>query len=303
MTEELDVQTKRHKNLLNKIRKEHPTDERNDGHFGIGNEEIPATIGRIEGIGHYHNDSEGYHNGSQREGRAEGRPIRGTHAKDERTQRATGGSNSGSGQTDTTNIYPVESDDPTLREGGESSPLASPSPWELEDEEGAKEKSDRQKELARQRQQRHREKQRAETSSEASPLRDVEKKDITFSLKNIFKSDEKQEPDKPLLMKEADDETRRKLIDLYIRGSSLVDDVLEILVKDHESVAIWELSLEEAEMLVDMQLERARKSAREARVVRKLVAIYDRLFFAMLIGPRVKATLSHIESHGGISFK
>lgn len=269
----------RHKKLLSRIREDH-TDHGSERHPGVSDEKIRAA--RQPDRGDYE---------------VVGGNTQGTTG----TAGAGGRSDRGTGQAHTTNEHTIEGPDPTGREVGEAE--LSPSPWELEGELSTQEQVERRRELGRQRSQRYREKQREETSVKESPLRDVEKKDVMFSLKNIFKSDARSEPDKPLLMKEADDETRKKLVDLYIRGSSILDDVLEILVRDHEPVQIWQLSEAEAEMLVDMQLERARKSAAEARVVRKLVAIYDRLFFVMLIGPRVKATMSHIDRHGGVSFR
>lgn len=101
---------------------------------------------------------------------------------------------------------------------------------------------------------------------------------------------------------EAEDALPR-LKDIYWRGSGLLDDVLEIVVKDHEPVNIWQLSEEEAEMLAAMHLERAKHDESAARSARKLEEIYDRLYFYMLVIPRVQATGRHVMMHKGFGFK
>ena len=122
-----------------------------------------------------------------------------------------------------------------------------------------------------------------------------------FVLKNPF---EKlgAGPAKLFTKQEAEDETER-MVEIYSRGSALLDDVLEIVVKDHEPVVIWQLSEEEATMLASLHLERATKDIAAARSARKLLEIYDRLYFWLLVMPRLKATGDHIQEHKGFSFK
>jgi hypothetical protein len=98
-------------------------------------------------------------------------------------------------------------------------------------------------------------------------------------------------------------EAQEKLVFLFMKGSEILDDVLEIIVRGHEPVRIWALDPEEAEMLAMMQLERAKKDKAAARVVRVLVALYDRIYLMLIVGPRLKATGSHIVRSGGLSFK
>jgi hypothetical protein len=101
---------------------------------------------------------------------------------------------------------------------------------------------------------------------------------------------------------EADDELAR-LTEIYFRGSGLLDDVLEIIVKDHEPVQIWQLGQDEAEQLAFMHLERAKRDKEAARSARKLLEIYDRLYLWMIVVPRVQATGRHIKEHKGLGFR
>lgn len=125
-----------------------------------------------------------------------------------------------------------------------------------------------------------------------------------FSLKIPFvgKKDEKPARVKLFSKQEAEEELER-LTDVYRRGSGLLDDLLEIIVKDHEPVQIWQLDDEEAMTLAAMHLERARTDEEAARSARKLLEIYDRLYRYLLVGPRMKATFSHVKEHGGLSFR
>lgn len=122
-----------------------------------------------------------------------------------------------------------------------------------------------------------------------------------FVLKNPF---EKlgQGSAKLFTKQEAQDETER-MAEIYSRGSALLDDIIEITVKDHEPVVIWQLSDEEATMLASLHLERATKDIAAARSARKLLEIYDRLYFWLLVVPRIKATGDHVQAHKGFSFK
>lgn len=193
--------------------------------------------------------------------------------------------------------------------GDFTQPVESPSPREIEEQLTPEEQALRRAELNRQRQQRYRERQRegqkAESSTNSVTLGDM-LPNARVQFKNPFRNalgeKKDEEPAKPLTTKEAD-EKREKLLYLFLQGPKILDDILEIIVRDHEPVAIWQLAEDEAAMLVEMQLEQAKKDAAAARVVRKLVAVYDRMFLLMLVGPRLKATGSHIKTHGGLSFR
>lgn len=123
-----------------------------------------------------------------------------------------------------------------------------------------------------------------------------------FHWKLPFGKSESRAKIKLFTAKEAEEELER-LTEVYWRGSGLLDDLLEIVVKDHEPVTIWQLDQEEAGTLAAMHLERAKTNEESARSARKLLEIYDRLYLYLLIGPRAKATFSHVKAHGGFSFK
>ena len=124
---------------------------------------------------------------------------------------------------------------------------------------------------------------------------------INFQLRNPFKF--KQTTEAKLFTEKEAKQEHDRLIEIYYRGSSLLDDILEIIVKDHEPVQIWQLDEDEATILAELHLERATKSVESARSARQLLALYDRLYFWILCGPRIKATGTHIKLHGGLSFK
>lgn len=128
-----------------------------------------------------------------------------------------------------------------------------------------------------------------------------EKEPIDFNLKGVF-SRKKSEPAKLFDEKEADAEYD-KLYEIYFYGSGILDDILEISVKGHEPVQIWQLDPDEAETLTRMHLQRATYDRRAAASARQLIALYDRLYFWLLAGPRAKATYSHVKEHGGFSFR
>lgn len=122
-----------------------------------------------------------------------------------------------------------------------------------------------------------------------------------FQLRNPFNVGEK-EPPKLFTKAEAELEIDR-MTEIYFHGSGILDDILEIVVKDHEEVQIWQLEQTEAQMLAKMHLARAQVDKGAAISARKLLGLYDRLILWMLAVPRVKATVSHIGEHGGLSFK
>lgn len=98
-------------------------------------------------------------------------------------------------------------------------------------------------------------------------------------------------------------EAREKLIDLYIRGSSFIDKALQIVVKGHEEVHIWELSEFEAGMLADMQLEKAKKDKEAAALVHRLVEIHEKIFIFTLASGRLVGSGIHIAKSGGLGFR
>lgn len=200
-----------------------------------------------------------------------------------------------------------------------------------EPKESPEEKREREAELHRQRQQRYADKKKAEQGALiTSPLIDSERETsasrqyvssesltrtikgadadgkrpaVSFGLRLPGMS-KKNDPEKSRLFsnKEADAELE-KMTYIYQQGASLIDDLLEVIVKDHEPVQIWALSDEEADMLAEMHLEKAKTDPGAARSARVLLALYDRIYRWMIALPRLKASGSHIKKHGGLSFK
>jgi hypothetical protein len=132
----------------------------------------------------------------------------------------------------------------------------------------------------------------------AEPAPEPAKAAPRFQLKMPFS----KTSDRLFTQSEAEDELAR-LTEIYFRGSGLLDDILEIIVKDHEPVQIWQLGTDEAEQLAFMHLERAKRDKEAARSARKLLEIYDRLYLWMIVIPRVQATGRHVKEHKGLSFK
>lgn len=100
-----------------------------------------------------------------------------------------------------------------------------------------------------------------------------------------------------------DDEQKAHLMVVYMFLWSLPDYVLEIIVKDHEEVQIWQLAEVEAEELAETKLRLAKTDKDTAREVRALLSVYDRMFYYTLILPRLLATGKHIKEHEGLSLR
>jgi len=126
---------------------------------------------------------------------------------------------------------------------------------------------------------------------------------IKFQLKNPFNFKDTTKKPIKLFSKPEVELEHDKLVEIYFRGSSLLDDILEIVVKDHEPVQIWQLDESEAEMLAEMHLARAQVNEDSARSARQMLALYDRLYMYILITPRLVGTSKHVKEHGGFSFK
>ena len=98
-------------------------------------------------------------------------------------------------------------------------------------------------------------------------------------------------------------EMRPRLIDIYIKVSGLADDALIAVVKDHEYVRIWAMSEIEAEAFVDARLARARVQRKEAKQLRDLDAVYERIMMISYIWPRLLRTGEYIQEHKGFSLR
>ena len=188
-------------------------------------------------------------------------------------------------------------------------------------EQTPEEKAEHERELARQRKQRQRDKEKSEAQpvetffpssnrdrdrdfSVTQPSATSHANESHFHLRNPIKlpGGKPPEPVKLLSKTEADD-ARESLIDLVCKLSSLPDDFLEIVVRGHEEVTIWEMDIDEAALWVDGHLKRAQKEQDAARTVRVLLGIYDRFFTIQYLWSRSKRTVDHIKDHGGLSFR
>jgi hypothetical protein len=180
--------------------------------------------------------------------------------------------------------------------------------------------------LNRQRQERYRDKQKQAQNSAVTVTNGVtpngNDEKIRFSLKETLqklplpsnvthndsnagnaKDDKKSKPEIKLITSKEADEFLEPLTYIYLNGSGLLDDILQVIVKGHEEVTIWQLDEDEAEQLAKMHLSKAKVSKEASASARKLIELYDKTYFIMLLGPRAFQTGKHVVSHGGLSFK
>lgn len=170
--------------------------------------------------------------------------------------------------------------------------------------EDAEAKAERERELTRQRVQRYRYKQKESADNQAqnrysdvTPVTGIGNGKFSFNLKKS-----NAEPVKLLTKTEADD-AREALIYVYQKGSSLIDDVIEIITAGHEPVSIWAMGEDEAAIFAEAHLKKAQKDKNAARSARLLLRIHDKLFLTQYVATRAIATNRHIKAAGGISFK
>lgn len=105
------------------------------------------------------------------------------------------------------------------------------------------------------------------------------------------------------LIKESEaDEKIEKLTDLFIRGSNLLDQVLQIIVKGHEEVFIWTLDEDTARIFAIQQVEAAKTNKEAAHTVARLEAIHSNIFKIQVFAPRCIATGKLIKDKG-LGFK
>jgi hypothetical protein len=118
----------------------------------------------------------------------------------------------------------------------------------------------------------------------------------------LEKSQDKKTPVKLFSVEEAAAE-QEHMTEIYSKLFDFGDDVLEIIVRDHEPVEIWHITDEQAATLAHNHLNQARTNVEAARSARKLLEIYDRLYFYSVMIPRVVKTSNHVAEHKGLSFK
>jgi len=280
MDEDIEVNIKRNKRKLEKIRS-----DRQDRQFSRDNstatsERVQTATGR-----------------DQRDTYSLEGPGGDTEGRDNRTEEfppVTGRSDSGIRSALTAYEYPTESADRGIQQ-------ARADTLTVEDAEA---KAERERELTRQRVQRYRDRQREEASNQAQN-HDSNVTGATPAGNDRFSFNLKKgnaEPVKLLSKAEADD-GREALIYVYLKGSSLIDDAIEIVTAGHEAVSIWAMSEDEATLFAEAHLKKAQKDKSAARSARLLLRIHDKLFLTQYVASRTIATSRHIKSSGGISFK
>jgi hypothetical protein len=121
-----------------------------------------------------------------------------------------------------------------------------------------------------------------------------------FRLKGLLNKKGPQAPTKLFSKKEAEDALSRLSV-VYGQGSHLLDEILEVVVKDHEPVEIWQLAPDESDTLAALHLERAQYDQKAAQSARVLLSLYDKIFILMIAWPRVILTVRHIDKHRGVS--
>lgn len=170
--------------------------------------------------------------------------------------------------------------------------------------EDAEDKQERERELNRQRVARYRDKKRQEGQSQAqNGVGNVTLSNVSGNGNfSFFAKKSNAEPVKLLTKTEADD-ARDALIYVYQKGSTLIDDLIEIITAGHEPVSIWALSEDEAAMFAEAHLKKAQKDVNAARSARMLLKIHDKLFLTQYVFTRAVATNRHIKNAGGLSFK
>lgn len=306
-TDSDELQIGRHKRLLQEIREEDTRDGRyqsNDGQFSSGR---------------YASSGEGSH----REGETgdQGLAPGNSGGAERASERA--GADEGYHQGIRPSGRTTEHSDTSLDQSGRRVEASLVPEETLTPEQ----KAEREREQTRQRVQRYRDKQKVEREEGTTQAQNVtlrysvtdEKDDeslrsrnaketigngfTSFRLKMPFGNKEPEKVKLFTIKESEDEEILKKMTRVYFQGSKLLDDILEIIVKDHEEVQIWQLSEEEAEMLAQIHLERAKHDQASARSARKLLEIHDRLYFYLIILPRLKATGKHISKHRGFSFR
>lgn len=179
------------------------------------------------------------------------------------------------------------------------------------------EKAERERELARMRKQRQRDRDKEQESDDLSSIRDRDRDSVTIKnvtppseesrfrlIRNPFKKiDEPPQEKVKLFSKKEAEEEKKHLSYIYYKGSGLIDEILQIIVKGHQEISIWQLDEGEADILAEIHLERAQKDQEAAYSARALLSLYDQIFIIMLMGPRAKQTAHYIIESGGLSFK
>jgi len=280
MDEDIEVNIKRNKKKLEKIRSDRQDRQFSRDNSTASSERIQTAAGRDQRDPYSLEGTIGS-NGERASGIEDFSPV-------------TGRSDSRVRSFEPADEYPTESIDRGIQ----------PARADTLTVEDAEAKAERERELTRQRVQRYRDRQRQEASNQAQN-HDSNVTGGKVDSNNRFSFNLKKgstEPVKLLSKAEADD-GREALIYVYLKGSSLIDDAIEIVTAGHEAVSIWAMSEDEATLFAEAHLKKAQKDKSAARSARLLLRIHDKLFLTQYVASRTIATTRHIKSSGGISFK
>ncbi len=119
-----------------------------------------------------------------------------------------------------------------------------------------------------------------------------------FQLKGLLARS--QVPSKTFTKKEAED-SLEKLAVVYSQGSHLLDEILEVITKDHEQVSIWQLDPDESNMLATLHVERAQHDPQAAKSARVLLSLFDKVYVISITWPRVVLSSRYVKQHKGLS--
>jgi hypothetical protein len=182
------------------------------------------------------------------------------------------------------------------------------------------EKADRQRELAKERKRRYRAREKAKltgsvenftpftqahsgVASRSDETQSEPTSQPRFTLRAPFRDRGKGTRTRRVYSQKEVDEKLPRLTEVYQRGSSLIDDMLEIVVRGHEPVSIWRLDDDEAETMALIHLTRAMHDAAAAQSADRLIEVYEHAYILLMITPRLRMTVVYAKEKGGFSFK
>lgn len=120
----------------------------------------------------------------------------------------------------------------------------------------------------------------------AKQYSDALKKDTSKKSKSVAKKTEQRTLTDAEVIK-----MRPKLIEYIIWQSEHMDDFISATTRGHETVEIWSnLDQDDAEIIADFLISRARVSVNTAVVVRTAAGLMDKIKLGLIIGPRVLST-------------
>ncbi|SRR6266849_1718587 len=249
---------------------------------------------------------------AQGTGQGDAGQLQGTHSADGRREERM---ESGTGITgrDGEGIRSVDATSQSATQSADSNHRA-PGASKLDPELTPEQKASRDRELHRQAQERYRDRQKeanlsSETitshhfSGDATSATATATSDAKFGFKSPFKFGSKEPEKVKLLTKTEAEDSEEAIVRVLMFGTSLIDDALEIIVRDHEPVQIWEMDENDATLFAQAHLKRAQKDQDAARVARRLVQLHDKLMTFQYIFSRTKATVTHVKNHRGFSFR